>query len=218
MLAVPFPFPHRNVPRILCLGAHCDDIPIGCGGTLLHLADQCPKMEVTWVVMSSTEIRESEEQAAAKVFIGNASANTVVIKRWRDGFLPDVWKDVKEFFEELKQEVEPDLIFTHYRDDRHQDHRLVNELTWNTFRNHFILEYEIPKYDGDFGSPNVFVPLSDSTCRKKARGIIDCYPSQKGKQWFDEEIFVSLARLRGMEAGRESPFAEGFYSRKLLLA
>ena len=204
--------------KVLCLGAHCDDIPIGCGGTLLHLAGQCPQMEVTWVVLSSTETRESEEQAAAEVFVGKASANTVVIKRWRDGFLPHVWKDVKEFFEELKQQVEPDLIFTHYRDDRHQDHRLVNELTWNTFRNHVILEYEITKYDGDFGSPNVFVPLSDSICKKKARGIVDCYASQKGKQWFDEEIFISLARLRGMETGRESPYAEGFYSRKLLLA
>ena len=218
MIPLHFTLPENRQLKLLCLGAHCDDIPIGCGGTILRLANLYPAMVVRWVVCSSSQERKVEEMNAAQMFLKNVVDKEVIIKDWRDGFLPFIGADLKNFFEDIKPSFVPDLILTHYRDDRHQDHRLVNELTWNTFRNHLILEYEIPKYDGDFGCPNVFVSLSDSTCRKKAKGIIDCYPSQKGKHWFDEEIFVSLARLRGMEAGRESPFAEGFYSRKLLLA
>lgn len=203
--------------KVLCLGAHCDDIAIGCGGTMLSLVQQIPAVDVVWVALTSTEKRKLEEHQAAEQFIGQIHSKRVLVKNWCDGYLPHVWKEVKEFFEELKQEVDPDLILTHYRDDRHQDHRLVSELTWNTFRRHLILEYEIPKYDGDMGSPNVFVPLEEDSCRAKARKIVDCFPSQVGRQWFTEDIFLSLARLRGMETNSSTSFAEAFYCRKLLL-
>lgn len=217
MRTVGFQFSQGAVIRILCVGAHCDDIPIGCGGALLRFAEQFPQLDVTWVVMTSTELREQEELTASEAFLKNVVRKTVVVKKWQDGFLPSVWKETKEFFEELKRQVQPDLIFTHYCEDAHQDHRLIGELTWNTFRDHAILEYEIPKYDGDFGSPNTFMTLSDTICRNKSRYIVNSYPSQRDKHWFSEDLFLSIARLRGMEAGRETPFAEGFYCRKLVL-
>jgi LmbE family N-acetylglucosaminyl deacetylase len=204
-------------PKILCLGAHCDDIAIGCGGTLLDLAHRYPAAELLWVVLTSTEERAEEELKAADALLHEAVEKRVIIKAWKDGFLPYQGSQVKEFFEELKPTFSPDLIFTHYRGDAHQDHRLVCELTWNTYRHHLILEYEIPKYDGDIGSPNVFVPLDEAICRRKIDYILGAFHSQHGKHWFSRELFSSILRLRGMEVNAVSGYAEGFYCRKAIL-
>jgi LmbE family N-acetylglucosaminyl deacetylase len=203
--------------RLLCLGAHCDDIEIGCGGTILKLTAAGRRVEVHWVVFSSDEQRKQEALKSASAFLGNVAANKIVIHSFRDGFFPYAGSEIKEQFEQLKAEFLPDLILTHYRHDLHQDHRLVSELTWNTFRNHLILEYEIPKYDGDFGSPNLFVPLDESICRRKIDTILSAFTSQSGKHWFTRELFDSILRLRGMEANASSGHAEGFYCRKAII-
>ncbi len=203
--------------RLLCLGAHCDDIEIGCGGTILQLAAARRKVEISWVVFSSNEQRKQEAMKSAHAFLDNVTNSKVVIHVLRDGFFPYVGVELKEHFEQLKTEFSPELILTHYRQDLHQDHRLVSELTWNTFRNHLILEYEIPKYDGDFGSPNFFVPLDESICQRKIDYILDAFSSQREKHWFSRDLFSSILRLRGMEANASSGYAEGFYSRKAVL-
>lgn len=200
---------------ILCLGAHSDDIEIGCGGTVLRLAAQYPGSTFHWVVFSAAGIRETEARQAATLFAGNALRETA-LKAFRDGFMPFFGAEVKQVFEELKR-VSPDLIFTHNRADAHQDHRLLSELTWNTFRDHLILEYEIPKYDGDLGRPNVFVPLETETYQKKVSYLMEAFPSQRPKDWFEESTFLSLMRLRGMECRAPSGYAEAFYCRKLVL-
>jgi len=200
--------------RLLCLGAHCDDIEIGCGGTILELAESARKLEVYWLVFSSDERRKLEAQRCAELFLSNATIREIKVLSFRDGFLPYHGVEVKEAFEQLKGNLSPDLILTHYRHDLHQDHRLISELTWNTFRDHLILEYEIPKYDGDFGAPNFFVSLDSSVCQRKIDCIVDSFPSQAGKQWFSRELFSSVLRLRGMEANAASGYAEGFYCRK----
>ena len=200
--------------RLLCLGAHCDDIEIGCGGTVLELTGSARNLEVCWVVFSSNERRKLEAQRCAELFLQNATSRKIKILAFRDGFLPYLGVEVKEAFEQMKNDFLPDLILTHYRHDLHQDHRLISELTWNTFRNHLILEYEIPKYDGDFGAPNVFVPLDSTVYQRKIDYIVDAYASQAGKQWFSRELFSSVLRLRGMEANASSGYAEGFYCRK----
>jgi LmbE family N-acetylglucosaminyl deacetylase len=203
--------------RLLCLGAHCDDIEIGCGGTILELAASARKLEVCWVIFSSNDRRKLEAQRCTELFLANAARREIKILSFRDGFLPYQGIEVKEAFEQLKSEFSPDLILTHYRHDLHQDHRMISELTWNTFRNHLILEYEIPKYDGDFGTPNFFVPLDSTVCQRKIDYIVDAFASQAGKQWFSRELFSSVLRLRGMEANAPSGYAEGFYCRKLNL-
>jgi LmbE family N-acetylglucosaminyl deacetylase len=217
MLKLEFRADPTRECRVLCLGAHCDDIEIGCGGTVLSLTAGGQRMEVQWIVFSSNDQRKQEALKSANTFLGNVAISKVVIHGFRDGFLPHVGAELKERFEQLKVEFSPDLILTHYRHDLHQDHRLVSELTWNTFRNHLILEYEIPKYDGDFGSPNVFVPLDESICRRKIDAILDAYQSQREKHWFSRELFFSILRLRGMEANACSGYAEGFYCRKAVL-
>jgi LmbE family N-acetylglucosaminyl deacetylase len=203
--------------RLLCLGAHCDDIEIGCGGTILKLATARRGIDVHWVVFSSDEERKQEALKSAEAFLCNVTIKNVVILGLRDGFLPYLGYELKERFEQLKAEISPDLILTHYRHDLHQDHRLVSELTWNTFRNHLILEYEVPKYDGDFGSPNVFVPLDEAVCRRKIDTILTAFQSQNDKQWFSRDLFSAILRLRGMEANASSGYAEGFYCRKAVL-
>jgi len=208
---------NKGPVRLLCLGAHCDDIEIGCGGTILRLAARHREIEVHWVVFSSDEQRRREALASAHAFLENVPGRKIVIGALRDGFFPYVGVELKERFEQLKAEFSPNLILTHYRQDLHQDHRLVSELTWNTFRNHLILEYEIPKYDGDFGSPNLFVSLDESTCRRKLDTILSAFQSQKDRHWFARELFSSVLRLRGMEANVSSGYAEGFYCRKALL-
>lgn len=215
---IPFSLSNGGPLRLLCLGAHCDDIEIGCGGTLLKLAASGRQLEVWWIVFSSDERRKQEALESADAFLENVFKRNVMIHRLRDGFFPYVGAELKECFEQIKTEVSPDLILTHYRHDLHQDHRLVSELTWNTFRNQLILEYEIPKYDGDFGSPNVFVPLDESICRRKIDTLLRVFISQNERNWFSHELFSSILRLRGMEANACSGYAEGFYCRKANLA
>jgi len=206
----------NNISRVLCIGAHCDDIEIGCGGTILKLTQNSDLIEVYWFVLASTPERSDEAETSANAFLKQAGKKSIVIKSFRDGFLPYAGADVKECFEELKKNFSPDLIFTHYRHDLHQDHRVVNELTWNTFRNHLILEYEIPKYDGDLGAPNFFVPLAESICRDKVSMLMRFFASQRNKQWFDEDLFQGHLRLRGVEVASPTRFAEAFHCRKLI--
>jgi LmbE family N-acetylglucosaminyl deacetylase len=201
---------------VLFLGAHSDDIEIGCGGTILRLKEQYPGCAFHWVVFSAIGVRETEAQRGVQLFAG-PGVFPPLLKSFRDGFLPFVGAEVKEVFEGLKRTISPDLIFTHYGKDAHQDHRLVSELTWNTFRDHLILEYEIPKYDGDVGQPSFFVPLSSEVCIEKIRNLMDTFPSQRCKRWFREDTFMSLMRLRGMECTAESGYAEAFYCRKLVI-
>jgi LmbE family N-acetylglucosaminyl deacetylase len=208
---------HAQRLKILCLGSHPDDIEIGCGGTILRLAEQYPGCVFHWVVFSAIGVREGEAQRAAVLFAGPTGLKGPVMKKFPDGFMPFVGADVKAVFEELKQAFSPDLIFTHNRKDAHQDHRLIAELTWNTFRDHLILEYEIPKYDGDLGQPNFFVPLPPEIFQKKVRYIMEAFQSQHVKPWFQEDTFLSLMRLRGMECNAPSGYAEAFYSCKLVL-
>ena len=203
--------------RVLCLGCHSDDIEIGCGGTILRLARQYPQCEFHWVVFSALGVREQEARRAAELFAGDGRLRGPVLKSFPDAFMPAVGAEVKQVFEELKRAVSPDVIFTHNRHDAHQDHRLVAELTWNTFRDHFILEYEIPKYDGDLGQPAVFMPLETELYQQKVRYILDTFQSQHAKRWFREETFLSLMRLRGMECNAPSGYAEAFYCRKLVM-
>lgn len=205
------------VRRILCLGAHCDDIEIGCGGTILRLLREEPQLDVCWKVFSSTPVRKKEALRAAQLFLGPAATKKISVRNYRDGFFPSQQTRIKQEFEQLKREYEPDLIFTHFRHDLHQDHRVICELTWNTFRNHFILEYEIPKYDGDLGTPNFFAGLGRDICERKAKFLCDTFVSQRSKRWFTADTFLALARLRGIESNALSGYAEGFHCRKLLL-
>ena len=216
MLNIALPNPASGPCKILCLGSHCDDIEIGCGGSVLRLLAE-RRCEVHWIVFASTPPRKVEAERAAALFLQNAAASQVAIHGFRDSFFPYVGAQIKEEFELLKARISPDLIFTHTRDDLHQDHRIVNELTWNTFRNHLILEYEIPKYDGDLGSPNFFVHLNEDYCRRKSQYLIEAFVSQRAKAWFTEDTFAGLMRLRGVESNSPGKFAEGFYCRKMAL-
>ena len=217
MLRVPLQNVASGIRQVLCIGAHCDDLEIGCGGTVLKLAENANPPAFTWVVFTADSTREAEALRSASVFLAKVPSTRIIIKKFRDGFLPYEGSLVKETFEELKSEVSPDLVLTHYRGDLHQDHRLISDLTWNTFRDHLVLEYEIPKYDGDLGAPNVFVPLAESLCRQKIETILESFPSQRGKRWFSEDLFRSLLRIRGMECNAPDGHAEAFYCRKLVV-
>jgi LmbE family N-acetylglucosaminyl deacetylase len=203
--------------QVLCLGAHSDDIEIGCGGTILRLAAEYPRCTFHWVVFSALGERESEAQRAAALFAGRDRLKSLDLRKFRDSFMPFEGAEIKKVFEELKSAVSPALIFCPGRKDAHQDHRLIGELTWNTFRNHLIMEYEIPKYDGDLGQPSVFVSLGREHYQKKVDLLTEAFPSQHTKRWFEPETFLSLMRLRGMECNATSGYAEAFYCRKMLL-
>jgi LmbE family N-acetylglucosaminyl deacetylase len=204
--------------QILCLGCHSDDIEIGCGGAVLKLAAEHKEAEFHWVVFSANGVRASEAAIGAKQFVDPSRLKKVILKEFRDGYMPFAGAEIKDVFEDLKRVISPpDIVFTHNRQDAHQDHRMIADLTWNTFRNHLVLEYEIPKYDGDIGRPNVFIPLSVEECNRKVRLIVDTFKSQSGKGWFEPETFKSLMRLRGMECNSPSGYAEAFYGRKLIL-
>jgi LmbE family N-acetylglucosaminyl deacetylase len=211
------PRTHRRPLQILALGAHCDDIDIGCGGTMLSLLERHRGAEVTWVVMGSNPVRERELRASAKRFLRRAGNFQVIVHRFRDGFFPAHFASIKQVFESLKQLPDPDLVFSHHRADLHQDHRVVAELTWNTFRNHLILEYEIPKYEGDLTTPSAYVALSRAQVERKISILWDSYPTQHAKRWFTGDTFRGLMRLRGIESGGRSGWAEGFHARKFLL-
>ena len=202
---------------VLCLGSHSDDIEIGCGGAILRLIKEQPNCRFCWVVFSAIGARKAEAERAAQLFVGTGRLEQLLLKEFRDGFMPFAGADVKAAFEEMKKTMSPDIIFTHNRHDAHQDHRLLSELTWNTFRNHLILEYEIPKYDGDLGQPNFFVPLDKETYQKKLRYLMDAFATQRSKHWFTEDTFLALMRLRGMECVAPSGYAEAFYARKVVV-
>jgi LmbE family N-acetylglucosaminyl deacetylase len=206
----------REAPyRLLLLGAHADDIEIGCGATVQRLASEYPNLSVDYVVFAAGGVREAEARASTEVLLADVQDKRVFLEQFRDGFFPYTGGEIKEFFERLKADVSPDLILTHCRDDLHQDHRLVNELTWNTWRNHLILEYEIPKWDGDLGLRNFYVPIDEATAQAKVANVMGAFQSQKKRHWFTEDTFLSLMRLRGVEAGVK--YAEAFSSRKVIL-
>ncbi|MFL5487277.1 MAG: PIG-L deacetylase family protein [Gemmatimonadaceae bacterium] len=218
---------HRDIPglnlpssdaplRVLCLGAHSDDIEIGCGGTLAQLALRKPQPEFRWVVLSAAGARAQEARQGARRFLGTASRGAVNLHEFRDGYFPAQFDAIKDAFESLARDFRPDIVFTHTRHDRHQDHRVVSDLTWNTFRKHLILEYEIPKWDGDLGQPNVYVPLSNSAARRKSKALLNVFGTQRSKDWFSEETFLGLLRLRGMECRAGDGYAEAFHARKVL--
>jgi LmbE family N-acetylglucosaminyl deacetylase len=209
--------PPRGGYELLLLGAHSDDLEIGCGGTVLRLLAELPVARVTWVVLSGGPERAREARRGARRILGRHPGARLVQETFRDGFFPYSATEVKEFFERLKREVKPDVIFTHHREDRHQDHRLVSDLTYNTFRDHLVLEYEVPKVDGDLSQPNVYVPLDAATVRRKMAVLLGTFGTQRDKRWFSEDVFRGLLRLRGMEAGAASGFAEAFHGRKLVL-
>jgi LmbE family N-acetylglucosaminyl deacetylase len=214
VLGLPLP----KAPVILCLGAHADDIEIGCGATLLTWLAERPGTHVHWVVLSGGGTpREAEAQAGATRFLATAAGRHVSIERFRDGHFPTALSELKDRVARLRDEVKPDLVFTHYRDDRHQDHRTVSDVTWQTFRDDLVLEYEVPKYDGDLGRPNVFVPLSTDRLKAKTEHLMAAFPSQRSKRWFTAETFAALPRLRGIECGAPDGYAEAFYARKVVL-
>jgi LmbE family N-acetylglucosaminyl deacetylase len=203
--------------HILCIGAHCDDIDIGCGGTLLKLLSRTRRAEVTWVALSTKGERGRELKASARRFLRNAAHTRMVMHEFRDAFFPAQYAAIKEVFVSLQRLPEPDIIFTHHRADLHQDHRLVSELTWNAFRDHLILEYEIPKYDGGLTTPNAYVRLEKAHVEHKIRALLACYATQLSKPWFTADTFRGLMRLRGIESGFGSGWAEGFHVNKLCI-
>jgi LmbE family N-acetylglucosaminyl deacetylase len=207
----------RRPLRLLCIGAHSDDMEIGCGGTVLTWLANMPAIEVTWVILSAEGARASEARSSARALLRRAVAQEVVIADFRDGFLPAQYADVKSFFEDLKGKVDPDVVLTHWLQDRHQDHRFAAELTWNTWRNHLVLEYEIAKYEGDLGQPNAYMPIPASLARRKVSHLGRYFSSQRSKDWFIADNFLALMRIRGMECRAASGFAEAFHARKLVL-
>lgn len=217
MLQLSLPADARAPLHVLCLGAHADDIEIGCGGTLLRLLSERPNVHVTWVVFSGAGERQGEAEAGAAHFLEGAASRRVMVQKFRDGYFPWQGAEIKDCLESVKRETDPDLIFTHCRDDRHQDHRVISDLTWNTWRRHLVLEYEIPKYDGDLGAPNCFVPLSEEISARKAALICQVFRSQAQRTWLTEETFEALLRLRGLECAAPDKRAEAFHCRKLVL-
>lgn len=217
MLHLRFDLARTASPWVLCLGAHSDDIEIGCGGTILQLVAQYPELRFYWIVFSASPARALEATASAANFLRGAGGCEVVVKSFRDGYLPYEGAAIKDCFEELKV-LDPALVLTHYREDLHQDHRVISELSWNTFRDHLILEYEIPKYDGGLGSPNFFMPLAQSIATRKLDLLMAHFQTQGNKHWFARDTFAGLMRLRGIESRAPDGLAEGLYMRKAVLS
>lgn len=217
MLTLGFQKKDDSALHFLFLGAHCDDIEIGVGGTVLELAGRYPRAHFHWVVFASNPLRAQEAEASAQAFLRDVPNRHIQINGFKESFFPYIGAEIKEHFESIKQQVNPDVVFTHYRDDRHQDHRVISDLTWNTYRDHFILEYEIPKYDGDLGRPNFFSPLSGRTVEKKVELLLEHFESQRGRSWFDAETFRAILRLRGVECNAPERHAEAFFCRKALI-
>ena len=217
MLPLTLPVDREAPLNVLCLGAHADDIEIGCGGTLLQLLADRPNVHVTWVVFSAAGEREREALAGAEHFLGKAAGRRVITQKFRDGYFPWQGAEIKEFIEGIKRETDPHVVFTHYRHDRHQDHRTISDLTWNSWRRHVVLEYEIPKYDGDLGAPNCFMPLTREVCERKAALICEVFRSQADKTWLEKDTFEALMRLRGLECAAPEKRAEAFHCRKFVL-
>jgi LmbE family N-acetylglucosaminyl deacetylase len=218
MLGLSFVQKKGEPLKALFLGAHSDDIELGCGGTILSLLEQGQELEAWWVVFAASPARRLEAERSAEMFLRGAVKKEVIVKDFKESFFPYIGSEIKACFEELKRTISPDVVFTHFRDDLHQDHRLISELTWNTFRDHLILEYEIIKYDGGLGSPNAFVHLSEEVCARKMKYLMENFQSQRSHQWFTEETFRAILNLRGVESNAPSKFAEAFYARKLVLS
>ena len=206
-----------DLKSVLCLGAHSDDIEIGCGATLLQLAQKHPGLRVYWFVFSADKIRAREAKRSAGEFLQGTRSPKIRITSFRESYFPSQWAAIKDAFEKMKRQFEPDLVLTHHSEDRHQDHRVVSDLAWNTFRNHLILEYEIPKYDGDLRAPNVYIPISRETGEQKTGLLLRHFKSQTKRHWFTAETFWAMLRLRGIECASPTGFAEAFYGRKLCL-
>jgi len=216
MLRVVLP-PERQRPlKLLCLGAHADDIEIGCGGTIMRLATEVLDLIVRWIVFSGVGSRAAEAQNSAAAFLEDVAEKQVAVLGFRDGYFPFQGADIKDCFEALKRDFDPALILTHWQGDAHQDHRTVAELTHNTFRDHLVLEYEIPKYDGDLGNPNLFVPLTQAQFDRKVEAIGHYFSSQRGRSWFSDDTFLAMARLRGIGCNAPEGLAEAFYVRKIM--
>ena len=211
------PLAFDSIDTLLCLGAHCDDIEIGAGATVRQLVEKRPQLRVHWVIFSGDGERAVEARNSADVFLADCGDKQIEVLQFRNGYFPWIGADIKDFFESLKQRCSPDLILTHYRGDRHQDHQTISDLTWNTFRDHLILEYEIPKFDGDLGQPQCYVPIGDEDRNFKVRALMDQFPSQHRRTWFNAETFNALMRLRGIEAQSETGYAEAFYARKFVV-
>lgn len=216
MISLKAAFDPESTPTVLCLGAHSDDIEIGALGAVLYLKRNVPGTQIVWCVFSAPGKRADEARSSAEHCCGGFDSHAIRIFDYRDGYFPTLVGDLKSEFEAIKPIVSPDLIFTHYRHDAHQDHRLISELTRQTFRDHLILEYEVPKYDGDIGRPNAYLPVSEKIKEEKL-DILDTYfPSQHSKSWFDRRVFASLMRLRGVECNALSGFAEAFFVDKFI--
>jgi LmbE family N-acetylglucosaminyl deacetylase len=207
----------EGIKKVLCLGAHSDDIEIGCGATILRLIRNRPDIQVYWLVFSAQGSRTREAKRSAGEFLHDIRLHKICTARFKESYFPSEWPAIKDTFERVKREFEPDLVLTHYRNDRHQDHRVLSDLTWNTFRNHLVLEYEIPKFDGDLGTPNVYIPVSRELCEKKVVALLRHFQSQANRHWFTADTFWALLRLRGIECAATSGFAEAFYGRKICL-
>jgi len=203
--------------ELLCLGAHSDDLELGCSGAILRLLDEGAVDRITWVVLSGDAARATEAERSCRRLLEDRCELEIHLQQFRDGFFPYTAGPIKEFFEILKATTRPDLVLTHYREDRHQDHRLTSELTYNTFRSHLILEYEVMKKDGDLGQPNTYVPLDEATVHRKIQLLMEGFGSQRDKTWFSEDAFLGLMRLRGIEACAPSGYAEAFYGRKIVI-
>ena len=210
----PIEFP-KGVETVLCVGAHCDDIEIGCGGTLLELSLRNPETKFHWAIFSGEDERASESHRAASVLLG--AKCQVDVQQFRASYLRHDGVRVKDHFESALKPLKPDLIFTHYLNDRHQDHSFLSELTWNTFRNHVILEYEIPKYEGDLGHPNFYASIGIESMNRKVDMLMECFPSQYSRTWFSRDVFQSYMRLKGIECNAASGYAEAFHARKLVM-
>lgn len=218
MLELIADFPKNRVFQVLCIGAHCDDIEIGCGGTLLQLQNRRQPVTIDFAILTGVSARQKEARSAMTRFVQPQSRGALIFGDLKDGYIPSQYEKAKHFVEELKTLARPDLIFCHEREDRHQDHRIVNEMTWNTFRDHLILEYEIPKWDGGLGQPNVYIPLPTRVLERKIASLIKSYPSQSSKDWFTADTLRALPRLRGIECRAPQGHAEAFHGRKLRLA
>ena len=216
MLSLVLPPERQGRLKLLCLGAHADDIEIGCGGTVLRLTAEMPDLIVRWIVFSGVGLREAEARNSAAAFLENVAEKQIEVLGFRDGYFPFQGADIKDCFEAVKGNFDPSLVLTHWQGDAHQDHRLVAELTHNTFRDHLVLEYEIPKYDGDLGNPTFFVPLTRVQLRRKVETISRHFPSQRGRSWFSDETFLAMARLRGVGCNAPEGVAEAFYARKIV--
>jgi LmbE family N-acetylglucosaminyl deacetylase len=209
-------FDKNQRPNVLCLGAHPDDIEIGCGGTILRLAQEVPEAQFYWIVFSANEIRRKEAYESATIFLDKIKAKKIDVQGFRESYFPFEGDKIKDYFEKLGKEFSPDVVFTHYRSDAHQDHRVISDLTWNTFRQHFVFEYEVPKYDGDLETPNWYVLLEESCVKRKIDNLLEVFQTQRQKPWFDEETFRSILRIRGVESRSPSRYAEAFHCRKIV--